>query len=133
MAYPNLHTAIYSKLTAASTLTALVSTRVYYGLAPQGAALPYVIFTIVNETVTNDSPRDNVDALYQIEGVASSKASAIQIADVIHDVLHEGDLSVTGWSVYSLAAVGRTMIIETENAVQYFRDIREFRIRLDKN
>lgn len=133
MAYPNLHTAIYSKLTGSASLTALVSTRVYYGLAPEGTALPYVIFTIVNEMMTNDSPRHNLEALYQIEGVATSKASAIQIADVIHDVLHEGDLSVTGWSVYWVAAEGRTMIIETENAVQYFRDIREFRIRLDKN
>ena len=36
--------AIYSQLSGTSDLTALVSTRIYPGVAPQAASLPYVIF-----------------------------------------------------------------------------------------
>lgn len=39
----SLHSALYSHLSGVAGVTSLVSTRIYPNVAPQGAALPYVV------------------------------------------------------------------------------------------
>lgn len=83
---------INARLGAAAAVTALVSTRIYDSLAPQGAALPYIIASYQSGQVTTTvggQSRIVAQPVFLIKGVAEggSFVTADQIAAALDDAL----------------------------------------------
>ena len=90
--------AVFNKLGAAAGLTALVSSRIYARQAPQGAALPYVIFSHQGGGQVNMEPVDRLELVYWIRAYAATQAAAGAIDDQISLALHRQALTATGWA-----------------------------------
>lgn len=90
--------AVFNKLGAAAGLTALVSTRIYARQAPQGAALPYVIFSHQGGGQVNMEPVDRLELVYWIRAYAVTQSAAGAVDDQISAALHRQALTVTGWA-----------------------------------
>jgi len=96
--------AIYTKLTGASALTDLLAgtTSVYDNKAPRGADMPYVIFGLQgggDENITQVRYKSN---LYSIKGVSESSAKeAGDIDTEIDALMHDTELTVSGWTNFS--------------------------------
>lgn len=97
--------AIYTKLAADSTLTALLSgtAAIYHRVAPQGADAPYIVFNQQAGTPSYTMGQRAWDELlYQVKGVTQDSSSVVagSIADRIDTVLTDQPLSVTGGSAF---------------------------------
>ncbi len=95
-----LNTGMYSKLTGASALTALLASgsAVYYQQAPDYASYPYVVFSIQAGGPENDNPHDSRDMLYYVRGYATKPALAGSVDAQISTALHRQTLTVSGWT-----------------------------------
>ena len=94
----NLMVAIYSKL-AGSTLTGLISGRMYQGKADPGAAMPYVVFSPVGEYRDKTFHEEYVNtrvqfAIYTAGDDAPSVGQAIY--EAIIDLYDECALTIIG-------------------------------------
>ena len=88
-----IDTWLYATLVANSAVKGLVSARIYDALAPQGTALPYVVFQLQAapiDTVVIGGMRIATNALYTVRGVAEGAgfADASSIAAAIDGALH---------------------------------------------
>tara|TARA_R110002020_G_scaffold5323_1_gene22344 strand:+ start:16 stop:432 length:417 start_codon:yes stop_codon:yes gene_type:complete len=84
--------AIRSRLTSQSSVTDLVSTRIYPLAAPQGASLPYVIYDVGTDPVESMSGHAGLTfAGFSISCYATTYASVKAISEQIRLVLD-------GWS-----------------------------------
>jgi hypothetical protein len=109
-----LNSAIYSKLSGGTALAALVGTRIYNQQAPEGAALPYVVFSVQGGGDENLSPhrtRNIVEFVRAYSGVSAAQAGTID--GQIDALLHLSSLSVTSWTSVWLA---REQDLETVEA-----------------
>lgn len=110
-----LEEAIYARLSGAAPVAALVGTRIYPILAPQGAALPYVVFTRQEtENLAHLGGRGTHDRVQvTVQALAEDTVSARAVAAALQDALDE-------WSGHAVVAssrlVGRVQatIAETE-------------------
>lgn len=117
-----LETAIFSKLTGASSLTALLNAgtaSVYHRQAPENADPPYVIFGKQARTpvrVVGGGAVAWEDALYLVKAVDASPSAlnAGSIASRIDETLDRASLSVTGYT--SLACHRDSDVDYVENA-----------------
>lgn len=95
--------AVLAKLAATSALTALVSTRIYNGTAPQGVGLPYVVFS----EISSDRPRSMsgavaiVDSRVEVLAYGASPDSSIAVADAVRGALDGYRGTSSGVSVRS--------------------------------
>lgn len=99
-----LNTALVVKLGANSNLATLVGSRMYDSQAPFGTPKPYLLFQHIAGGEENNSPRDDVEVVYQIEVVAATLAQARNGRRYIHDALHNEELTIVGWSNYKMMA-----------------------------
>lgn len=84
----SLDTKLYTLLSGDSAVAALVSTRIYPVLAPQGAALPMVIFTRISSgreyTLSGatglENPRVQIDCYSETYSEAKSVSEAVVAA-----------------------------------------------------
>lgn len=78
-----VHDAIYSRLSGYSTLTALVSTRIFPDIAPQDQVLPYVVFRVVDTIPAQIKDGASLNNTYNIEVMSFAKtfSSAQSIID----------------------------------------------------
>jgi len=90
--------AVFNKLSGAGGLTALVSSRIYARQAPQGAALPYVLFSHQGGGQANMEPVDRLELVYWIRAYAATQSAAGAIDDQISAALHRQALTATGWA-----------------------------------
>ena len=94
--------ALFTTLTAATGITALVSTRVYNTQAPQEATEPYIIFNKQSDIsdYTFGAPKFRSFG-YLVKGVCHSRypKAAGAIDDAIEAALHDAALSVSGWTL----------------------------------
>lgn len=98
-----LQSTIYSTLNNDSTLTNTLGASIFDDV-PQGAATPYV--TIGEDTAVDFSAGEhdgaditvNIDVWSEYKGSKETK----QIIDRIHDLLHDSNLSVTGFNLVNL-------------------------------
>lgn len=90
--------AVFNKLAGAAGLTALVSSRIYARMAPQGTALPYVLFSHQGGGQANMEPVDRLEVVYWIRAYAATQAAAGAIDDQISAALHRQALTITGWA-----------------------------------
>ena len=113
---------LYTLLNADATLVSLGSTGAYRLVAPQGATLPYVIFSQMSgvDDYTFDG-RSGRSLLYQVKAVTSgqSASTAEQMAERIDAVLTDGSLSVSGWTVLRCRRESDVLYTETSEGMTY--------------
>lgn len=96
-----LDTALYGALSGSTALTTLLasSTSIYHELAPRGAAFPYVIFQLQGGGHENICPMTLRNLVITIKAVSDQSAKAAGAIDAqIEALLHNGTLSVSGWT-----------------------------------
>ncbi len=80
--------AIYSMLKDDSAVAALVGTRIYPELAEEGAATPYVVYSVVSNTPVDTKESAPVDeAQLEVFSVADTYAAANDLADKVRAAL----------------------------------------------
>jgi len=129
MTIANIDAALYSKLIAASGVTALVSTKIYNLQAPAGATLPYIVFGMGSGLLDNRTPHQDLNHVYRIASWASTLLSAYTIQAAIHDALHHQSLSISGWNTFMVVQENLNTFIENIEGTQCFRVIGDYRIR----
>ncbi len=103
--------AIRSRLTSQSSVTDLVSTRIYPQAAPQGASLPYVIYDVGSNPVEAMSGHAGLTyASFSISCYATTYASVKEISEKIR-------LALDGWSGTSETVLVRSVIHNNSNDV----------------
>jgi len=100
----SIEAALYSYLSGVSAVTALVSTRIYPGQAPEATAKPYIVHHRISgrrfPSVTG--PSGMVRARIQIDIVAATRASALAVFEVLRNNL-DGWRQATMVSEYVLS------------------------------
>jgi len=88
---------LYSALAAGTALIGtLGGTAIYNGVAPRGATLPYVVFSLASGLEENMTPTNSQRMVYLVKGVAATLLQAGTIADQVYTLLHDQTLSVSG-------------------------------------
>lgn len=120
-------------MTAAGT--AVIGSRVYLGMAPQDAALPYVLMTDAGGGSENATPRDAFDLLWQIEVVDRDGANALTIAAALRSALHmtagnAGELITLGggWHLQTIVHETPGYWVEQVEKRQYHHAVDTYRI-----
>tara|TARA_R110002020_G_scaffold103935_1_gene243542 strand:+ start:469 stop:1656 length:1188 start_codon:yes stop_codon:yes gene_type:complete len=89
--------AIYSMLKDDSAVAALVGTRIYPELAEEGAATPYVVYSVVSNTPVDTKESAPVDeAQLEVFSVADTYAAANDLADKVRAALARKGKKVYG-------------------------------------
>lgn len=114
---------LYTVLSGDATITGLVGSRIYDGLAPQGAALPFVVFNFQGGVDLRGVGTVRVfnSGLYQVKAICQgeSYAPAAAIADRIDELIHGNRGSVSDGSVVDCVREQPLTLIEQQNGVQY--------------
>lgn len=102
-----LNSAIWSRLSSGTELTgALGGTAIYYQIAPDDAALPYVVWSFqAGPTEPQRTAHRDPEALVYVRAYADDAAEAGRIDAHIDTLLHGRPLTVTGYTNYW---IGRT-------------------------
>jgi hypothetical protein len=113
--YNALGSAIYSKLTGGTALTALLSGTgaVYLDQAPDNGTLPYVIYNLMAGGPSNIYPHDLRSLVYQVRGYSGTQLAAGNIDKQCSLLLHKQALTVTGYT--NIWTVRETDIVLNEN------------------
>ena len=94
--------ALYSKLTGDGVLMGMTSG--IYDAPPQHAAVPYVVIgdgtATLKPQVTNDVTECDLDV--NVWTTASGRKVALAILQRLHGLLHQGTLSVSGFTLLSM-------------------------------
>lgn len=124
--------ALYDKLAAASGVTDLVSTRIYWDQAPEGATLPYIIFNLNSGgPVAAQYGKDDIDQMVTIVGVSTLQATVLSIADAVKTALHRERLTLTGWTDWAETRLQSPIsYVENEDRKQYHYAGGLYRVRL---
>lgn len=130
---PAAGSALYAKLCGASSVTNLVSQRVWESLAPPKSARPYIVYYLGSGRYPNAVPRDTINWVFRVEAVGDTRAKAEQVADAVFGTLHESTLTIPGWSNYWLAGEGVATLSETVDGAQRWRYIADFRVKASKD
>ena len=106
---------IKTAFTAASTITALVGTRVYSDIAPGDAAAPFIVFQTIatTGTTTHDGERNLEFPLIQFSCWAKTKAAAIALASAVNTLL-DGN-TIAGSSGITFRFSGQNSSYDTES------------------
>lgn len=127
--------AIYNHLHGISAVTTLLSasTAIFFGQAPAGTALPYVVYSIAGGGNDNLTPTESADVTYTIKGVAGTAQAAGGIAGAIHAALHEVEPSAESpWVIYNCRADAVFMYPENVDQEQFWHAGHNYRIRASK-
>lgn len=130
-----LETALYSTLSTTSALTTeLGGTFIYNKQAPQPAPNKYVIFQQQGGGDVNDTPIRHRNLVYTIFGIGLTQEAAAAIDTQIDTALHNGSLSITGWSNLWLAREGDVNLSEVDSGgVTRYRVGGLYRVLMDKS
>lgn len=127
-----LNKALYEHLNGDSAVTALLSsaTAIFYGQAPTGAALPYIVYSIAGGGDDHLTPEQSVDVKYTIKGVAKTAQAAGAIAGAIRDSLHEVEPDADSpWTIYRCQADAMILYPENRAKDQWWHAGNIYRIR----
>lgn len=84
---------LYSLLSGASAVTALVGARIRPGIAAQGTATPYITYTLestINANAINTNVKVGANSRIQIECWADTPIEATALADAVEAALTTG-------------------------------------------
>ena len=126
-----LANAIYQRLVAYEPLTALVGTRVYPSRAPDGAQVPYVVYS-------DQAPVDQVPDLagvgtlaqtrVQTEAWALTATQAKQVGDAVQGALRGFTGTIAGVSIQHITLDGGFDDYDDEAKPILYRRLRDFLI-----
>lgn len=133
MTIVDIDAALSAKLLATATVTALVSTRIYGGQAPAKTALPYIVFNSASGLFDNTTPHQDVNHVYRVAAVATTRAAAYAIIAACHDALHHNSLSLSGWRTFMVVQENIITLVDNLEGTQIYRVIADFRIRASVN
>ena len=125
---------LYNKLAAASGLTALLSatTAIYPDIAPQGTAMPYVVYSYAGGGLENINPSELHNEVYIVKGVDDERSVASNIQAQIKSALHLQTLTVSGYTNLWMACEGQVNFHEVDReGKSLFHQGYYVRIRLD--
>ena len=104
MTFPNVGSAIFATLAAGTALTTeLGGTRIYEALAPQPTATPYVLYSRAGGGDDNEAPRRTRSEQWLVKGIGTDIYQARRLDEDIDTLLHEAELTITGWDNYQTA------------------------------
>ena len=109
----NLTTAIYGKLSG-SALAAHIGTRMYKGRAPEEAAYPYIVYTIVSDVPNLTFSEDFEDVIIQFS-LFSSTSSSTEVEDIYTDLktlFDECTMSITSETLVWMIRQNTTQMVE---------------------
>ena len=88
--------ALNSLLTGDSAVSTLVGSKVYPELAPEGTALPYLVYSVVSNTPSDAKDGTPIDeAQVEIFSVANSYGNANDLADKVRAALDRKSSTVS--------------------------------------
>jgi len=127
---------LYTALAADTALIAeLGSTAIYSRHAPQGAAMPFVIFNHAGGGHENLTPSDTQSHVYLVKAVASEAQGAKKAGTIdalIIGALHKQALTVTGYTNFYMAAEEEVQLTETSGEGGFiYHTGHYYRIRID--
>ena len=114
-----LGSAVYSKLTAGTTVTALLAgtTSIYNVIPPYEAAYDYVVFNVQGASEPNDTQHRIKDVTLQVRAYSTALNRAGSIDAACDALLHKGTLSITGWStVFGVVRSSDIEIVEYDES-----------------
>jgi hypothetical protein len=126
--------AMYAKLTGGTALTALLAstTSVYRNQGPEGAARPFVVFSQYAGGPININPSDLREVVYFVRAYAATAAAAGSIDAAASTLLHNGTLSVSGYTCVNVAREMDFELVENpSDGEQSFMVGGTYRISLD--
>ncbi|HRS74554.1 MAG TPA: DUF3168 domain-containing protein [Anaerolineaceae bacterium] len=131
MSIPALNTAIYTAI--GGTLTS-AGTAVFYLAAPDGQALPYIVWDYTADIDENMDRNRTRNSLVFIRAYASTAGAAGTIDGQVDALLHMKALTITGWSNFWTARENSFSSVETDQSGRkVFMAGAEYRIRNDQS
>ena len=113
-----LNQALFTRLSTGTALTtALGGTAIYYQLAPDDAALPYVVWSY--QFGPNEPQRTrhrDPEALVYVRGYAAKANQAGSIDAAVDALLHARPLTVTGYTNYWIGRTQSIADVEVDDA-----------------
>lgn len=109
----SVETDLYSTLAAAAGVTALVSTRIYPGVAPENAALPYIVYSLTNTERLSTLLGSGDDARYQmqIDCVANTYTSGKAVAAAVVAALQGNGYQQFTYDLYDDVTQRHSMVV----------------------
>lgn len=111
--------ALYTRLQSRTQLTSLLSgtTAIYHLQAPEGAKLPYVVFSLQaggDQNLSRHRLKNAVLFVRAYSGISPAQAGSIDAQ--IDQALHLVPLTVTGWSDLWLAREQDLELVEVQSS-----------------
>lgn len=114
---------IYEKLANDATLADLVDDRIYDGIAPEGAAFPYVVYSFQAgaDTVVVGAARVLNSGLYLVKAVAETQSYSgpAEIADRIDDLLQAASGAADDGLILGANREQPIMYVEVVDTIQF--------------
>jgi len=128
-----LKAALRTRLTAATALTALLSgtTAVYYGVAPTGTALPYVVVTIATDRDAHVTPTRELLYTVDIKAIDDDGPTAGTIAAQIDEAM-KTDVDVASWGTVDQWRERGIDYEELDAGKRYYHQGGTWQIRLEQ-
>jgi len=129
-----IETGLYSALLGDTAIYAeLGGSEVYNRAAPQGTARPHIVFFHAGGGHENINPSDMQNHVYMVKTVADTAKKAGDIDELIIDCLHNGELTVTGYTNFWMAREEEVQITETgPDGRLIFHTGGYYRVRIDQ-
>lgn len=125
---------LYNKLSGYSALTTALgsATDIYNAVAPEGTALPYVVFGWAGGGLENINPSELHNLVYMVQALADDTSEASTLQGHIKGALHLQTLTVSGYTNIYTACEGEINYVEQtrEGATIHHRGY-YVRIRID--
>ena len=86
---------------------------IYRDQAPDGATLPFVVFSLQAGGPLNITPSDLRDEVYFVRGYGTTPIQAGNVDGQISALLHQGTITVTGYSTIWLVRETDLELVET--------------------
>ena len=128
-----LRDAIYSQLANGTALTtALGGTAIYHLHAPDGAALPYIVFGWQGGGDLNIDPNETNESVQFVRVYAATDGQAGTIDGLIRARLHRQNVPVTGYNTVYCWREGDYETVETTAGSDIYTHGGFYRIRITK-
>lgn len=129
-----VNTAVYGTITATSSITSLLSgtAAVYDTQAPDGAVLPYIVFSIQTETPDNDHGSDTRQVILSVRGFSGTPSTAGSIDGRLSSLFHRNQFTVAGYVNFWTVRETYVPTVEIEpNGKKIYGRGALYRVRLD--
>jgi hypothetical protein len=116
---------VYGTLTGDATVAALVGTRVYAGIAPEGTALPYVTFLIVDCPDVAGVGLARIMAQARVQIDLWGRGSALDL-EPLADAVDRALQGATGTDVLAFTRLSTLARVEVVEGVTYQHQMLEY-------